>query len=553
MEPSSPHHRRLDALLVTLAVVGALARVNVVEDAWISLRYGRNLAAGHGLVFNPGQWVDGYSNPLWTLYGALPHLLGVDPVPWLHAASIASLLALLAAQRLLAQHMGLSDAAMRGATVLLLAFPSTLTWATSGLEAMPFAAAVTGLAAVMARGEGGRAAVAAAALSAAVCWLRIDGAAWAGSAGALGLALRVAEGRALGPALAAWAGGAAAWGAWAAWHVATYGALTPNVARAKLHGPEVWARGADDAAFWAVLTITPLVAVVGALSPPMARARVALVAAWAVAAVAADVAAGGDYMAHSRYLVPSTPFVALLAARALATLRAPLQAAAWPLLAALSALPALDLSVAPHAVLHALQPTGRPWDDTPRRLRAGRLRAEAERPYLEAEAAALSWVARPGETAVTAKIGRVGYVNPDVRLIDLCGLVTRTRRRDHGPLNRPGHDSCTGPGSALALEPEVLLWKAFPRVPGTAGKVQAWMRDRAELIDLSAYAPVMVAATLPELGDAVVVAARRVEDPVERAAARAAFFREGARLFGTGGGPDADGDAPNAGDTPVRE
>lgn len=49
------------------------------DDAMISMRYGRNLAAGHGLVWNPGQRVEGFSNLAWTLFMALVHLLPLSP------------------------------------------------------------------------------------------------------------------------------------------------------------------------------------------------------------------------------------------------------------------------------------------------------------------------------------------------------------------------------------------------------------------------------------------------------------------------------------------
>ena len=39
----------------------------VAEDAYISFRYARNLVEGHGLIFNPGEKVEGYTNFLWTL------------------------------------------------------------------------------------------------------------------------------------------------------------------------------------------------------------------------------------------------------------------------------------------------------------------------------------------------------------------------------------------------------------------------------------------------------------------------------------------------------
>src|SRR5437773_11900091 len=52
----------------------------VIDDTFISLRYARNLAAGQGLVYNVGERVEGYTNFLWTVALALPHLLRVDAV-----------------------------------------------------------------------------------------------------------------------------------------------------------------------------------------------------------------------------------------------------------------------------------------------------------------------------------------------------------------------------------------------------------------------------------------------------------------------------------------
>jgi hypothetical protein len=52
---------------------------SLFDDAMVSMRYARNLADGHGLLWNPGQTpVEGYTNLLWTLWMAVLHLL---PVP----------------------------------------------------------------------------------------------------------------------------------------------------------------------------------------------------------------------------------------------------------------------------------------------------------------------------------------------------------------------------------------------------------------------------------------------------------------------------------------
>ncbi|MFN3652141.1 MAG: hypothetical protein ACK47B_21400 [Armatimonadota bacterium] len=54
----------------------------IYEDAFISLRYAENLAAGHGLVYNPGERVFGASTPLHVLFLAGFSRLGLDPLYW---------------------------------------------------------------------------------------------------------------------------------------------------------------------------------------------------------------------------------------------------------------------------------------------------------------------------------------------------------------------------------------------------------------------------------------------------------------------------------------
>lgn len=51
-------------------------RTELIDDAYISLRYARHLAAGHGLVWNPGEPVEGYTDFLWVLLLSL-----VNPTP----------------------------------------------------------------------------------------------------------------------------------------------------------------------------------------------------------------------------------------------------------------------------------------------------------------------------------------------------------------------------------------------------------------------------------------------------------------------------------------
>jgi len=63
------------ALLQASVVVNGTRYFWLDDDQMISMRYARNLVDGHGLVWNPGERVEGYSNPLWTLVMAAVHLL----------------------------------------------------------------------------------------------------------------------------------------------------------------------------------------------------------------------------------------------------------------------------------------------------------------------------------------------------------------------------------------------------------------------------------------------------------------------------------------------
>jgi hypothetical protein len=52
----------------------------VLDDAYISFRYAEHAIQGHGLVYNVGERVEGYTNFLWTLLVASGMAIGGDPV-----------------------------------------------------------------------------------------------------------------------------------------------------------------------------------------------------------------------------------------------------------------------------------------------------------------------------------------------------------------------------------------------------------------------------------------------------------------------------------------
>src|SRR5215471_6240015 len=55
----------------------------VLDDTYISLRFARHLAQGQGLVYNPGERVEGFSNFLWTVFLALPFAAHLPVIPFL--------------------------------------------------------------------------------------------------------------------------------------------------------------------------------------------------------------------------------------------------------------------------------------------------------------------------------------------------------------------------------------------------------------------------------------------------------------------------------------
>ena len=74
----------LSTLWLPIALLSLTAKIAgerywwLSDDAMVSMRYARNLVEGTGLVYNPGEKVEGYTNFLWTLYMAFVHLF---PIP----------------------------------------------------------------------------------------------------------------------------------------------------------------------------------------------------------------------------------------------------------------------------------------------------------------------------------------------------------------------------------------------------------------------------------------------------------------------------------------
>lgn len=59
----------------TSFVIEGTRYFNLFDDAMVSMRYAWNLAHGNGLVWNAGERVEGFTNPLWVFFMAFWHLL----------------------------------------------------------------------------------------------------------------------------------------------------------------------------------------------------------------------------------------------------------------------------------------------------------------------------------------------------------------------------------------------------------------------------------------------------------------------------------------------
>lgn len=312
------------------------------DDAMISMSYARNLAEGHGLVWNPGESpVEGYSNFLWTLWMAALHRL---PLPM----SKTSLAVMLSGAAFLLALLGVVAATARNLTGV------RRSWA--GL----FAVSLTGLSFPL------------------VYWtlrgMEVGFLALLASLGAL-LAFRLAEERrpglllglglclgalvltrddaiAIAAVLAAWTVLAspgrrvrtaavllAAIAVPKALHLAYrwsfYGDVLPNTYYLKLGGSSLAERlGPGLLTFGASLTqhLLPLLAVAGFLllgvyrrgGDPVLRSRLSLLAVLAAVQCAYSVYVGGDAWEYlrmaNRYVAVALPALALLAGLGIARL-----------------------------------------------------------------------------------------------------------------------------------------------------------------------------------------------------------------------------------------
>jgi hypothetical protein len=420
------------------------------DDCYIALRYVRNLLQGHGLVWNPGERVEGYSS--------FAHVLGISglgaagmPLPL--AARVLNALGLLLSTTVVcvfALRRGLPLPLSASLGALVLGFVPMGVWVMGGLEAPLYAGVLAlGVASMASRLECTRPdpprdALAAACLGA-VALMRPDGA-WFGAAAALLYAVRfLGRGRdgVLG-FLAFAAAGLALPAAHLLFRLSYYGEWLPNSVIAKVVGvpsdPRVLEGG--FAYLWSFVTTWPVLLALALLLPGFAERRARAPLAFLLLSVsgyaALVVKAGGDHMVDARLLAPLLPVMLLGSAYGLAALR-------WTrwrhqLLVSAVALAALGL-----------QPL----------MRSGHKPDTAA--YLgESVGRHLARSHPPGTLVAANSAGATAYFAPDLHFVDMLGLndehIAR-RRVEHFQTSwqlLPGHAKGDG-AYVLERRPEIII------------------------------------------------------------------------------------------------
>lgn len=407
---------KLAALLpVGLYLVGALAVLDFIkDDAFISFRYARNLATGQGLVFNPGERLEGFTNFLWTVLLAPFAAMNVDLAQltqWLGAGLMVALLLLVVRA---SRQFGAATALM---AALWLSTSSTLVlYATSGME-QPLAALLAFASAVVLWRETPtrRDGVIAGLLAAAACMTRPELVLVAGLLG-LWLVIDALRTRTLTPVLSGYAPAVIApLLAFVAFRWAYFGALVPNTYWVKTGaGDLIWRAGLDTTrqmlgfnGIGALLLLTPFAFIDGTR-----RAQKLFMLVVTLAFFAFQYRVGSDEMHWYRLVVPALPFLALLAAMGLSNLVTRLGrvagVVAWLLVIGV--------------VSGNFLVTWRAYDGFDGHdSMPGRVEASIGR-YLARHAT-------PGSLVAAQDMGAAPFHAPDVRFLDLIGLMDSTIAR----------------------------------------------------------------------------------------------------------------------------
>ena len=312
---------------LTASFFARLYHFNVVDDAYISFQYTRNLVMGRGLVFNPGEHVEGYTNFLWVVllapFYAASRVLSLDFTRVAIAVSVVLSMLDLALVYAIGRKVFREDwFAVSLALVLCAIDNAYLGYAMSALE-NPLLIFCS-LAAVWAWLQAGRLrGVWTGVAMAMACMTRPDAGLMVAAFGVSGLLAvflgdpwRPGESRRAtlaqgGQALAVWA---LVFGTYFAWRYHYYGALLPNTFYLKV-GSEIDATERGLVYLRSFLEdryYVPCLSALALLWPRHMVIRWLLL--WVLAHATYVVHVGGDFYSGHRFLVVLLPALALLVA-----------------------------------------------------------------------------------------------------------------------------------------------------------------------------------------------------------------------------------------------
>jgi arabinofuranosyltransferase len=423
-----------------LVVLAGLCFSYTADDAFISFRYARNLAAGEGLVFNPGERVEGFSNLAWVLLMAVPERLGADTVVVSKVIGIVCALAILFLVGAIARrHLGVRP----GLSFLGLCYLATSIglayYSISGLETVFFGLAVLLVSFFLLEQRPYLAGLA----CGLVVLTRPEGVLFLTPL-ALGLLLTKRERRETAITLAI---PFAVLVGLMVWKLAYYGAVLPNTHYAKVDTSVSLVRFVltHTRGFltytvrgFAGREVVLALAFLGALAP-FRRKLVPLIAS--VFAAAAFVwYSGGDWMAFARFYVPVLPILVIFWIAAVDRMEGALTAV-WHRRALVLAL--------------VLVPLGLSLFDSAtsvRRLARNREYNPAMTSHVHASIGRyLGEVGSPSDRVVVNEVGAIAYYS-DLHVVDMLGLTDRDAAR----LAREGE-----PGAyadyILSFEPRFVL------------------------------------------------------------------------------------------------
>ncbi len=457
----------------------------MLDDAFISFRYSENFAAGHGLIFNLGERVEGYTTFLWVFLLGIGKFIGLETISlarllgWLSAAGSVAMVAF--SYRLIT---GFSRIASAMAVLLLCSCGIFTPWPSSGMEVSLFGLLILATLIVYCSDRLLSPAIRyalAGFLAALMVMTRPEGILLAGVLGAHAITLSFVNKETRRLAYAAIF--LLVYGGFFFWRYSYYGYLLPNTFYAKVgSGAAQFWRGmtyAKDMS-WAALPLL-LLTLVALRNGVIKKTSFALLAfGYLLIHIGYVIWVGGDCMPAFRFLAPLIPLLALLAARGVHSLKRSF--------AALAAIMVLAVGFNFYQTIFAFPITGH--------IKADRVAIRGKEVGLW-----LKYHVAPGTLIATNTAGTIPYYSglPVVDMLGLNDLQIAHRAIPDMGVGLAGHEKGDGK-YVLGRKPAIVQFHS------SLGRLEPSFRSDRELYDLPdfhlTYHPVTI--MIPSLNERAV-------------------------------------------------